>query len=69
MCSACEAGAFTLSEAAHAFMTAALGAPLAEAPRADVPALRQAERAISATAEHHAGVQLRSAVADAALRA
>ena len=68
VCSACEAGAFALSEEAHAFMTAALGAPLAEAPHAAVPALRQAERAITATAEHHAGVHLRAAVADARAR-
>jgi DNA repair protein RecO (recombination protein O) len=64
VCGACEAGAFALGEAAHAFMTGALGAPLAEAPDAEVRALRQAERAITATAEHHAGVQLRAAVAD-----
>jgi DNA repair protein RecO (recombination protein O) len=43
-------------------MTGALGAPLAEAPDADVRALRQAERAITETAEHHAGVHLRAAV-------
>jgi DNA repair protein RecO (recombination protein O) len=46
-------------------MTAALGAPLADAPDAEPRALRQAERAISETAEHHAGVRLRAAVADA----
>jgi DNA repair protein RecO (recombination protein O) len=63
VCSACEAGAFTLSEEAHVFMTGALGAPLAEAPDADPRALRQAERAITETAEHHAGVHLRDAVA------
>jgi DNA repair protein RecO (recombination protein O) len=63
VCGACEAGAFPLSEAAHDFMTAALGAPLAEAPAAEPRALRQAERAITETAEHHAGVHLRAAVA------
>jgi DNA repair protein RecO (recombination protein O) len=63
VCGACEAGAFGLSEEAHAFMTAALGAPLAEAPAAEPRALRQAERAIAETAEHHAGVRLRDAVA------
>jgi DNA repair protein RecO (recombination protein O) len=36
---------------------------LAEAPDADPRALRQAERAITETAEHHAGVHLRDAVA------
>ena len=62
VCGACEAGAFPLGEEAHAFMTGALGAPLAQAPDADVRALRQAERAITETAEHHAGVHLRAAV-------
>jgi len=68
VCSACEAGSFPLSEEAHAFMTGALGAPLAEAPDAEPRALRQAERAIAETAEHHAGVRLRAAVGDAAAR-
>jgi len=62
VCGACEAGAFPLGEEAHAFMTGALGASLAQAPDADVRALRQAERAITETAEHHAGVHLRAAV-------
>ncbi len=62
VCGACEAGAFPLGEDAHAFMTAALGAPLAEAPSAGDRALRQAERAITETAEHHAHVRLRAAV-------
>jgi DNA repair protein RecO (recombination protein O) len=63
VCSACEASAFALDAAAHAFMTEALGRPLAEAPTADARALRQAERAIRETAEHHAHVTLRAAVA------
>jgi len=45
-------------------MTGALGASLAETPEADARALRQAERAITETAEHHAGVRLRAAVSD-----
>jgi DNA repair protein RecO (recombination protein O) len=61
VCSACEAGSFPLSEPAHAFMTAALGAPLSDAPAAEGRALRQAERAIAETAEHHAHVRLRAA--------
>lgn len=61
VCASCEAGAFPLSEAAHSFMVEAVGRPLAEAPAAEEPALRQAERAISETLEHHAHVQLRSA--------
>jgi DNA repair protein RecO (recombination protein O) len=59
VCSACEASAFPLSEEAHGFLVAALGRPLAEAPDASPRALRQAERAIGETAEHHAHVQLR----------
>jgi DNA repair protein RecO (recombination protein O) len=63
VCSACEAGSFPLGEEAHGFMTDALGRALAEAPGASEPALRQAERAISATLEHHAHVRLAPAVA------
>lgn len=59
VCSACEASAFPLGEEAHAFLVGALGRPLAEAPDAGPRALRQAERAIAETAEHHAHVQLR----------
>ena len=63
VCSACEAGSFPLDEDAHAFMTGALGAPLHAAPAVAERALRQAERAIGDTVEHHAGVRLRAAVA------
>ncbi|HET9073803.1 MAG TPA: DNA repair protein RecO [Solirubrobacteraceae bacterium] len=59
VCSACEAGAFALSEEAYAFMVEALGRPLARAPQAEPRALAQAERAIRETAEHHANVRLR----------
>jgi DNA repair protein RecO (recombination protein O) len=62
VCGACESGAFPLGEAAHTFMTTALGMPLAEAPDAEPLALRQAERAIAETVEHHAGVRLRAAM-------
>ncbi len=61
VCAACEAGSFALSEAAHRFMVDAIASPLAEAPAAEDLALRQAERAIGETLEHHAHVQLRSA--------
>lgn len=61
VCAACEAGSFPLSEAAHAFMAAAIAKPLAAAPSAGDAELRQAERAISETLEHHAHVQLRAA--------
>ena len=59
VCTACEAGAFGLDEAAHAFLVEALGRPLAETPAASPRALAQAERAILETLEHHANVRLR----------
>jgi DNA repair protein RecO (recombination protein O) len=43
------------------FLTAALARPLAETPAATPRALRQAERAIADTVEHHAHVRLRAA--------
>lgn len=61
VCASCEAGSFELSEEAHGFMVEALAQPLAAAPAAEPPALRQAERAIGETLEHHAHVQLRAA--------
>ncbi len=61
VCSACEAGGFALSESAHRFMVEALASPLADAPGADERDLRQVERAVAETLEHHAHVQLRSA--------
>jgi len=61
VCPSCEAGSFPLSEEAHSFMVAAIGSPLAEAPQAEERALRQVERAVGETLEHHAHVQLRSA--------
>jgi DNA repair protein RecO (recombination protein O) len=61
VCLSCEAGAFPLSAEAHSFMVEALAKPLAEAPAAGERDLRQAERAVGETLEHHAHVQLRSA--------
>jgi DNA repair protein RecO (recombination protein O) len=61
VCAACERGGFALSPDAHVFMVEALGRPLAQAPPAADAALRQAERAITETLEHHAHVQLRAA--------
>lgn len=61
VCAACEAGSFPLSEEAHGFMVGAIAAPLAEAPTAGEGALRQVERAVGETLEHHAHVQLRAA--------
>jgi DNA repair protein RecO (recombination protein O) len=62
VCSSCEAAAFPLGEEAYEFLVGALGAPLARAPHASDQALRQAERAITETAEHHAHVRLRPLV-------
>jgi DNA repair protein RecO (recombination protein O) len=61
VCAACEGGGFGLSPEAHGFMVEALGQPLASAPSASPRALRQAERAVSETLEHHAHVHLRAA--------
>jgi len=61
VCASCEAGSFSLSEEAHRFMVEAIAKPLAEAPSADERALRQVERAVGETLEHHAHVQLRPA--------
>ncbi|MGN6587264.1 MAG: DNA repair protein RecO [Solirubrobacterales bacterium] len=61
VCAGCEAGSFPLNEEAHSFMVEALAKPLNEAPAAEARALRQVERAVSETLEHHAHVQLRAA--------
>jgi DNA repair protein RecO (recombination protein O) len=58
VCAGCEAGSFALDGAAHEFLVAALANPLSEAPAAPEPALRQADRAITETLEHHAHVRL-----------
>jgi DNA repair protein RecO (recombination protein O) len=63
VCSACEAAAFPLDEESYRFLVAALGHSLAEAPDASERALRQVERAITETAEHHAHVRLRPLLA------
>jgi DNA repair protein RecO (recombination protein O) len=62
VCTSCEAAAFPLDEEAYGFLVGALGQPLATAPQASDRALRQAERAITETAEHHAHVRLRPLV-------
>jgi DNA repair protein RecO (recombination protein O) len=61
VCSSCEAGGFEFSPEAHAFMVEGLARPLSEVPAAEAAALRQAERAVSETLEHHAHVRLRAA--------
>ncbi|MFL5823969.1 MAG: DNA repair protein RecO [Solirubrobacteraceae bacterium] len=59
VCDSCQASAFPLGQESYLFLVTALGKPLAEAPEASELALRQAERAIDETAEHHAHVRLR----------
>jgi DNA repair protein RecO (recombination protein O) len=59
VCNSCQAAAFPLGEESYRFLVGALGAPLAAVPDASNLALRQAERAITETAEHHAQVRLR----------
>lgn len=61
VCAGCEAGSFELSEEAHSFMVEAIARPLAEAPEGCELALRQVERAVGETLEHHAHVRLRAA--------
>jgi DNA repair protein RecO (recombination protein O) len=61
VCAACEGGGFPLAAEAHTFLTDALARPLAQAPEGTLRALRQAERAIAETVEHHAHVRLRAA--------
>jgi DNA repair protein RecO (recombination protein O) len=61
VCASCEAGSFELDEAAHRFMIEALAKPLANAPHGGRPQLRQVERALGETLEHHAHVRLRAA--------
>jgi DNA repair protein RecO (recombination protein O) len=61
VCAACERDGFELSPEAHRFMVEALGRPLAAAPAAPPRELRQVDRAIAATLEHHAHVRLRAA--------
>ena len=63
VCNACEAGAFSLSQEAYSFLVGALGSPLAQAPDGSELTLRQVERAIGDTAEHHAHVRLRPLLA------
>ncbi len=59
VCSSCEAASFPLEEDAYRFLVGALGAPLAQAPDTSDRALRQVERAIGETVEHHAHVRFR----------
>ncbi len=61
ICNSCEAGSFELGAEAHSFMVEALAKPLTETPAAEERAMRQVERAVGETLEHHAHVRLRAA--------
>jgi DNA repair protein RecO (recombination protein O) len=62
VCGSCEATGFPLGADAYGFLVSALGSPLSEAPAGSELVLRQVERAIQETAEHHAHVRLRPLV-------
>jgi len=59
VCGSCQSASFPIGEECYRFLVGALGNPLARTPAASELALRQAERAIGETAEHHAQVRLR----------
>jgi DNA repair protein RecO (recombination protein O) len=61
VCDDCATGdGFALSETARSFMTAALAAPLRDAPVTSGAALSEVDRAVAGTLEYHAHVRLRS---------
>ncbi|MGE4426956.1 MAG: DNA repair protein RecO [Solirubrobacteraceae bacterium] len=60
-CAACRTGAAAwVDPGTPQFMRDALALPLASAPIADPPTVRQVQRAIVGLAQHHLGVDLRS---------
>ena len=61
VCASCEAGSFPLTAEAHRFMVEAIAKPMSQVPAAEERPLRQVERAVGETLEHHAHVQLRPA--------
>jgi DNA repair protein RecO (recombination protein O) len=63
VCASCEAAGFPLDEESYLFLVTALGNSLADAPDGSDRVLRQVERAITETAEHHAQVRLRPLLA------
>ena len=60
VCNSDQAGAPGMDTEALAFMVAALGAPLAEAPELEDRPGRQVARAFEGIAAHHLGVDLRA---------
>ena len=63
VCPGCEAGSFPLTEESHRFMVDSLANPLAQIAGASDASLRQVDRAIAETVEHHAHVRLRRVAA------
>lgn len=63
VCGSCRGDSFPLGPEALGWMASALASPLSEAPPAGEVALRQADRAVNETVEHHANVRLRPAAA------
>ena len=63
VCPGCEAGSFRISAETHRFMVDSLTNPLASIPAAADGSLRQVDRAVAETVEHHAHVRLRRLMA------
>jgi DNA repair protein RecO (recombination protein O) len=62
VCASCADNGFPFDLEAYHFLVAALGKPLVDAPEAAERVLRQVDRAIAETAEHHGHVRLRPLV-------
>ena len=60
ICADCAHHGFPLSAEAHTFLTSALARPIADPPELAGVGLRQAERVVGETVEHHAQIRLRS---------
>lgn len=61
ICEDCSSQGFPLGREAHEFLVGSLSSPISKVPSAGQTALRQAERVVSETVEHHAQIRLRSA--------
>ena len=61
ICEACTHQGFPLGFEAHRFLVDSLARPISDVPDVDDLALRQAERVVAETVEHHAQIRLRPA--------
>lgn len=61
VCGSCEGEALPLGPVAYGFLVSALTKPMAEIGPVDETAVRRADRALTATLEHHAHVSLKPA--------